>query len=201
MSQPRVGVYPGTFDPITNGHTDIILRATKIVDRLVIGVARNDRQGAALHRPTSGSRSCATKSTHLENGDAERIEVRAFDTLLMHFAQSVGASVIIRGLRAVSDFEYEFQMAGMNTRLNPRVETVFLMASDRYQFISSRFVKEIGALGGDVSHFVSPRVACASPSISPMAAVNPAARWRANPGRDPLAATASASARTGSKSG
>src|SRR5205085_12277742 len=87
------------------------------------------------------------------------IDVRAFDTLLMHFAQSAGASVIIRGLRAVSDFEYEFQMAGMNARLNPQIETVFLMASDRYQFISSRFVKEIGALGGEVSHFVSPRVA------------------------------------------
>ena len=85
--------------------------------------------------------------------------MRAFDTLLMGFAQSVGAKVVIRGLRAVSDFEYEFQMAGMNARLNPEIETVFLMASDRFQFISSRFVKEIGALGGDVSHFVSPRVA------------------------------------------
>jgi len=85
--------------------------------------------------------------------------VRAFDSLLVNFAQSVGATVVIRGLRAVSDFEYEFQMAGMNARLNPEIETVFLMASDRYQFISSRFVKEIGALGGDVSHFVSPRVA------------------------------------------
>ena len=100
----------------------------------------------------------ADEVAHLENGDGERIEVRAFDTLLMNFAQSVGASVVIRGLRAVSDFEYEFQMAGMNARLNPEIETVFLMASDRFQFISSRFVKEIGALGGDVSHFVSPRV-------------------------------------------
>ncbi|HEV8679494.1 MAG TPA: pantetheine-phosphate adenylyltransferase, partial [Stellaceae bacterium] len=96
---------------------------------------------------------------HLENGDAGRIDVRPFDTLLMSFAESVGASIIVRGLRAVSDFEYEFQMAGMNARLNPNIETVFLMASDRYQFISSRFVKEIGALGGDVKHFVSPRVA------------------------------------------
>src|SRR5207245_3219700 len=90
---------------------------------------------------------------------AERIEVRPFASLLMSFAEEVGAGVIVRGLRAVSDFEYEFQMAGMNARLNPRIETVFLMASDRFQFISSRFVKEIGALGGDVSHFVSPRVA------------------------------------------
>jgi pantetheine-phosphate adenylyltransferase len=96
---------------------------------------------------------------HLENGGFDRVEVRPFDTLLMHFAQSVGAGVIVRGLRAVSDFEYEFQMAGMNARLNPKIETVFLMASDRYQFISSRFVKEIGALGGDISHFVSPSVA------------------------------------------
>ncbi|HYC15083.1 MAG TPA: pantetheine-phosphate adenylyltransferase, partial [Stellaceae bacterium] len=93
--------------------------------------------------------------------DAEtrkRVEVRPFENLLMHFAMDVGASVIVRGLRAVSDFEYEFQMAGMNNRLNPKIETVFLMASDRYQFISSRFVKEIAQLGGDVSHFVSPRV-------------------------------------------
>ena len=90
---------------------------------------------------------------------AARIEVRAFETLLMHFAESVGASVIVRGLRAVSDFEYEIQMTAMNARLNPNVETVFLMASDGYQFIASRLVKEIGALGGDISHFVSPRVA------------------------------------------
>src|SRR5215213_5579587 len=138
--QRRIGVYPGTFDPITNGHADIIRRALHIVDHLVLGVARTDAKGPLF-------------STD------ERVEVRPFDTLLMHFAESVGASVIIRGLRAVSDFEYEFQMAGMNARLNPNIETVFLMASDRYQFISSRFVKEIGALGGDVRHFVSPRVA------------------------------------------
>jgi len=158
MINPRVGIYPGTFDPITNGHSDIIRRAIKIVDRLVIGVARNDGKGPLF--PTDKRVEIVRDEvTHLENGDAERIEVRAFDTLLMHFAQSVGAGVIIRGLRAVSDFEYEFQMAGMNARLNPQIETVFLMASDRFQFISSRFVKEIGALGGDVSHFVSPRVA------------------------------------------
>ncbi len=158
MTEPRVGIYPGTFDPITNGHSDIIRRAAKLVDRLVIGVARNDGKGP-LFATDERVEIVRDEVAHLENGDAERIEVRAFDTLLMHFAQSVGASVIIRGLRAVSDFEYEFQMAGMNARLNPDIETVFLMASDRYQFISSRFVKEIGALGGDVSHFVSPRVA------------------------------------------
>ncbi|HXC90500.1 MAG TPA: pantetheine-phosphate adenylyltransferase [Stellaceae bacterium] len=158
MTEPRVGIYPGTFDPITNGHSDIIRRAAKLVDRLVIGVARNDGKGP-LFATDERVEIVRDEVAHLENGDAERIEVRAFDSLLMNFAQSVGAKVIIRGLRAVSDFEYEFQMAGMNARLNPDIETVFLMASDRYQFISSRFVKEIGALGGDVAHFVSPRVA------------------------------------------
>jgi len=158
MTQPRIGIYPGTFDPITNGHTDIIRRAIKVVDQLVIGVARNDGKGP-LFATDERVEIVRDEVAHLENGDAERIEVRAFDTLLVNFAQAVGASVVIRGLRAVSDFEYEFQMAGMNARLNPEIETVFLMASDRFQFISSRFVKEIGALGGDVSHFVSPRVA------------------------------------------
>ncbi len=158
MAKMRVGVYPGTFDPITNGHTDIILRATRIVDKLIIGVARNAGKGPIF---STDDRVAIVREeiAALDNGAHDRIEVRAFDNLLMHFAMSVGAAVIIRGLRAVSDFEYEFQMAGMNTRLNPKVETVFLMASDRYQFISSRFVKEIGQLGGDVSHFVSPRVA------------------------------------------
>jgi len=158
MTQPRIGIYPGTFDPITNGHTDIIRRAAQVVDRLVIGVARNDGK-SPLFATDERVEIVRDEVAHLDNGDAERIEVRAFDKLLMNFAQSVGAKVIIRGLRAVSDFEYEFQMAGMNARLNPEIETVFLMASDRFQFISSRFVKEIGALGGDVSHFVSPRVA------------------------------------------
>ena len=158
MTQPRIGIYPGTFDPITNGHADIIRRAVKIVDRLVIGVARNDGKGP-LFATDERVEIVRDEVSHLENGDAERIEVRAFDTLLVNFAQSAGATMVIRGLRAVSDFEYEFQMAGMNARLNPEIETVFLMASDRFQVISSRFVKEIGALGGDVSHFVSPRVA------------------------------------------
>ena len=158
MTKPHVGIYPGTFDPITNGHTDIIRRALHVVDHLVIGVARNDAKGP-LFSTDERVEIVRDEVDHLDNGNGARIEVRAFDTLLMHFAQSVGAGVIVRGLRAVSDFEYEFQMAGMNARLNPNIETVFLMASDRYQFISSRFVKEIGALGGDISHFVSPRVA------------------------------------------
>ena len=154
----RVGIYPGTFDPITNGHSDIIRRALHVVDRLVIGVARNDGKGP-LFSTDERVEIVRGEIDHLENGDASRIDVRPFESLLMSFAESVGASIIVRGLRAVSDFEYEFQMAGMNARLNPNIETVFLMASDRFQFISSRFVKEIGALGGDISHFVSPRVA------------------------------------------
>jgi pantetheine-phosphate adenylyltransferase len=159
MSKARVGIYPGTFDPITNGHTDIVLRATKIVDRLVIGVAKNAGKGPLF---TTEERVAIVGDEIAQLADAEtrkRIEIVPFDSLLMHFAMAADASVIIRGLRAVSDFEYEFQMAGMNNRLNPKIETVFLMASDRFQFISSRFVKEIGQLGGDVSHFVSVRVA------------------------------------------
>lgn len=159
----RIGVYPGTFDPITNGHMDIIRRAAKTVDHLVVAVAQN-----AGKNPLFGTAE-RVEMVRDEIGDIQArnhvdgflgtIEVKSFESLLMHFAESEGASVIIRGLRAVSDFEYEFQMAGMNARLNPRIETLFLMASDRHQFISSRFVKEIGRLGGAISEFVSPRVA------------------------------------------
>jgi pantetheine-phosphate adenylyltransferase len=159
VRKSRVGIYPGTFDPITNGHLDIIRRAAKVVDRLIVGVARNDGKGPLFTTDERVEIVRADIAQLLERETAERIEVRAFETLLMKFAESVGASVIIRGLRAVSDFEYEFQMMGMNARLNTEIEYVFLMASDRYQFISSRFVKEIGALGGDVSHFVSRDVA------------------------------------------
>jgi pantetheine-phosphate adenylyltransferase len=159
MSTERVGFYPGTFDPITNGHTDIILRATKIVDRLVVGVARNIGKGP-LFSTEERLDIVREEIAHIADpATRTRVEVKAYDTLTMHFAVEQGASVIVRGLRAVSDFEYEFQMAGMNNRLNPNIETVFLMASDRYQFIASRFVKEIAQLGGDVTPFVSARVA------------------------------------------
>lgn len=147
----RIGVYPGTFDPITNGHLDIIGRACKVVDKLVIGVAINAGKGP-LFSLKERVEIAEQESALLKTGVP--IEVIPFDVLLMEFVKSLGATMIIRGLRAVSDFEYEFQMAGMNTRLNPEVETMFLMASERNQFISSRFVKEIASLGGDVSSFV-----------------------------------------------
>jgi len=159
LSDARTGIYPGTFDPITNGHVDIIRRAAKVVDRLVIGVARNDGKGPLFSTNERVEIVREEIAAELQPDVAARIEVRAFETLLMHFAESVDASVIVRGLRAVSDFEYEIQMTAMNARLNPDIETVFLMASDGYQFIASRLVKEIGALGGNISHFVSPRVA------------------------------------------
>ncbi|MEQ8586066.1 MAG: pantetheine-phosphate adenylyltransferase [Thalassobaculaceae bacterium] len=159
----RVGVYPGTFDPITKGHIDIIRRASKTVDHLVVAVARNAGKGPlfSLDERVEMVRDEIEEimAKNREDGFVGTIEVKPFGSLLMHFAESQGASVIIRGLRAVSDFEYEFQMAGMNARLNPKIETLFLMASDRHQFISSRFVKEIGRLGGEIREFVSSRVA------------------------------------------
>ena len=152
----RVGVYPGTFDPVTDGHMDIIRRATSICDHLIVGCAKNIGKGPLF---SLEERTAMVKEEIAALGPerASRIEVVAFETLLIEFARSVGASFVIRGLRAVSDFEYEFQMVGMNSRLNPEIETVFLMASETVHFISSRFVKEIGGLGGDVSKFVSPR--------------------------------------------
>ena len=150
----RIGVYPGTFDPITLGHMDIIRRGAKLVDKLVIGVATNPSKSPMF---TLEERVAQVKreTEELEGG---RIEVVPFDALLMNFAEAQGAQVIIRGLRAVSDFEYEYQMAGMNQQLNDRVETVFLMADVALQPIASRLVKEIARLGGDVSRFVSPGV-------------------------------------------
>lgn len=147
------GVYPGTFDPVTNGHLDIIGRAARILDRLVVGVAANIGKGPLFP---------LEERVHLVQAEMQIIaartgaviEVTSFDGLLIDFARDKGASVIVRGLRAVSDFDYEFQMAGMNYRMDHEVETVFLMASETHQFISSRFVKEIARLGGDISSFV-----------------------------------------------
>ena len=161
MTNPkkRVGLYPGTFDPVTLGHLDIIKRAVKLVDHLVIGVATNstkepmftlDERLAMMRR----------EAAPLAEGRAT-IEVQAFDMLLVKFAAHIGASVIIRGLRAVSDFEYEFQMVAMNQRLNTEIETVFLMADPRHQAIASRLVKDISRLGGDVSACTTPAIAAA----------------------------------------
>jgi len=157
MSKHRIGIYPGTFDPITSGHCDIVRRALRLVDKLVIGVAGNVGKGPLF----SLEERIEMAKVDLARFDptGERIEVRSFDILLMHFAEQINAGIIVRGLRAVSDFDFEFQMTGMNARLNPEIETVFLMSSESHQFISSRFVKEIGALGGDISSFVSPDVA------------------------------------------
>lgn len=154
----RIGVYPGTFDPDTNGHVDIIRRASLMADRLIIAVSTNAGKGPLLSIEERLSLMREELADPRNGFDGARVEVRAFDNLLMHFVEEMGAHFIIRGLRAVSDFEYEFQMAGMNARLNPAVETVFLMASERQQFISSRFIKEIGRLGGRIDEFVSPRV-------------------------------------------
>lgn len=155
MTVTRVGLYPGTFDPIHKGHYDIIRRGAKLVDKLIIGVAINAGKGPLF----SVEERVAMVEHEVEAVDGTNIEVRPFESLLMHFAMDIGASIIVRGLRAVSDFEYELQMVGMNFRLNQEIETVFLMASDTSQFISSKLVKEIAMLGGDVKPFVSEAIA------------------------------------------
>jgi len=152
----RIGLYPGTFDPVTNGHLDIIGRAVKLCDKLVIGVAVNIGKGP-LFTLEERVATLQHETAHLTNIAA--IEVRPFDSLLMHFAREVGAQMIVRGLRAVADFEYEFQMTAMNQQLDREIETVFLMADPRHQAIASRLVKEIAALGGDVHKFVPAGVA------------------------------------------
>ncbi len=149
----RVGLYPGTFDPVTNGHIDVIARAARLMDRLVVGVAINTGKGPLFtleERVELVTAEIAAIGT--PNGTV--IEVRPFQGLLIDFARQVGAAMIVRGLRAVSDFDYEFQMAGMNYRMAPDIETVFLMASERHQFIASRLVKEVATLGGDITSFV-----------------------------------------------
>lgn len=153
----RVGLYPGTFDPVTLGHLDIIERATALVDRLVIGIAINKDKGPLFNleeRVEMIEEECSKLSA--ETG--AEIVAHPFDSLLIDCARDVGASIIIRGLRAVADFEYEFQMVGMNRRLDATIETVFLMAEAEHQAIASRLVKEIARLGGDVSGFVTPSV-------------------------------------------
>jgi pantetheine-phosphate adenylyltransferase len=150
----RTGVYPGTFDPVTLGHMDIIRRGAKLVDRLVIGVTTNPSKSPMF---TVEERMAMVRREIAEVGGD--IRVVSFDSLLMDFAEREGASIIVRGLRAVADFEYEYQMAGMNQQLNDRIETVFLMADVALQPIASRLVKEIAVYGGDVGKFVTPAVA------------------------------------------
>ncbi|MCB1537507.1 MAG: pantetheine-phosphate adenylyltransferase [Rhodospirillales bacterium] len=154
MADPmRIGIYPGTFDPITKGHLHIIKRCARLVDHLIVAVATNPNKKPMF--------SLADRLAMVAGDIAElpekrgEITVETFDSLLVEFAKNRGAGVIFRGLRAVSDFEYEFQMTGMNARLAPEIETVFLMASDKWQFVSSSFLKEIARLGGDVSPFVT----------------------------------------------
>ncbi len=157
MAIERTGVYPGTFDPITSGHTEVVRRSLRLVDRLVIGPFVNIGKGPLF---SLQERIDIIKEDieDFAQSDKERIQVLPYEGLLIHFAREVGASVIIRGLRAVSDFEYEIQMANMNARMEPDIETIFLMASDRHQFISSSLVKDIARLGGDTSQFVSKKV-------------------------------------------
>lgn len=159
MAKSRIGLYPGTFDPITNGHLDIIVRAaTHLVDGLIVAVARNVGK-APMFSVDERVQMVREEVTAFDSDLGKSIEVKPFDSLLVNFARENGADVIVRGLRAVSDFEYEFQMASMNRCLNSEIETAFLMASDRNHFISSRFVKEIAQLGGDISQFVPARIA------------------------------------------
>ena len=158
VEKKRTALYPGTFDPLTNGHNDIIRRAVKLCDHLVIGIAVNTDK-APLFALEERVLMVREETAELARTGPTSIEVRPFENLLMHFAEQLKASMIVRGLRAVSDFEYEFQMVGMNYRLNPEIETVFLMAEASQQAIASRLVKEIARLGGDITAFVPPRVA------------------------------------------
>jgi len=151
----RIAVYPGTFDPITNGHVDLVGRAAPLFERLIVGVAESPGKGPALSLELRVGLAREALAAH------PNVEVRGFNGLLAHFVREVDAGVILRGLRAVSDFEYEFQLASMNRHLIPGVETLFLTPAEQYGFISSSLVREISRLGGDVSAFVPPAVASA----------------------------------------
>jgi len=151
---PRLAVYPGTFDPITNGHADLVTRAANLFDRVVVAVAESPNKGKGPGFSLSERISLARMAL----ADLPNVEVRGFDCLLANFVEQIGAGVVIRGLRAVSDFEYEFQLASMNRHLIPQAETLFLTPAEQYSFISSSLVREIGRLGGDISGFVHPVV-------------------------------------------
>ncbi len=155
VARTRIAVYPGTFDPITNGHIDLIDRAAPLFERLVIGIAESPNKGPTLPLELRVQLAREAVAHHAH------VEVRGFDSLLAHFVQQVGGGVLLRGLRAVSDFEYEFQLASMNRHLIPEVETLFLTPAEQYGFISSSLVREISRLGGDVSGFVPLSVATA----------------------------------------
>ena len=152
----KIGLYPGTFDPLTNGHLDIIVRSSKLCDKLIIAVAKSTSKNPLFS--IDKRIKLINEAINTNNVDNNLIYAEAFDNLLIDFAKTNEVSIIIRGLRVVSDFDYEFQMAGMNKRLNTDIETVFLMASETNQFIASRFVKEVASLGGDVSSFVPDNV-------------------------------------------
>jgi len=154
MGAARIGVYPGTFDPVTLGHADIIRRGAKLVDRLIIGVTTNPSKDPMF---TPDERMAMVRREVAALG-LDNVEVVGFNALLMKFAEAQGASLIIRGLRAVADFEYEYQMAGMNQQINANIETVFLMADVGLQPIASKLVKEIALFGGEIASFVSPAV-------------------------------------------
>jgi pantetheine-phosphate adenylyltransferase len=151
-AKARIAVYPGTFDPITNGHIDLVSRAAPLFDRIVVGIADSTSKGPSF------SLDERIALARLALADLRNVEVRGFDTLLAHFVEEIGAGVILSGLRAVSDFEYEFQLASMNRHLIPAAETLFLTPDEQYGFISSSLVREIARLGGDVSKFVHPAV-------------------------------------------
>lgn len=153
----RVGLYPGTFDPVTMGHLDIIGRGMKLVDRLIIGVAVSEAK-RPLFLLEERIQMMIEECGKLEGPGRAKVEVKPFDTLLMHFAEEQEVNVIVRGLRAVSDFEYEFQMTAMNEQLNREIETVFLMADVKHQAVASRLVKEIARFDGDITPFVTPGV-------------------------------------------